>query len=726
MAKYLVIVESPAKVKTIKKFLGANYDVEASNGHVRDFPKSQFGIDVEHDFEPKYITIRGKGELLAKLRKAAKKADKIYLATDPDREGEAISWHLMQALKEDPKKMHRITFNEITKTAVKSSIKQARDLDMDLVDAQQARRMLDRMVGYTISPLLWAKVKRGLSAGRVQSVALRIICDREDEINAFIPEEYWSLEGDFQVKGEKKPLQAKFYGTDKKMDIHSKEEMDKLLASLKDKEYEINEVKKGERIKNAPLPFTTSTLQQEAAKTLNFSTQKTMRLAQQLYEGIDIKGNGTVGVISYLRTDSTRISEEADAAAREYITAQYGEDYVSKSEKAVKKGQKIQDAHEAIRPTDISRTPAVLKESLSRDQFRLYQLIWRRFAASRMAPAKYETTSVKIGADQYIFTVSASKIIFDGFMSVYTDEEDQKKGNVLNQSLERGMKLSLKELKPEQHFTQPPAHYTEASLVKTMEELGIGRPSTYAPTITTIISRRYVAKEQKNLYVTELGEVVNNIMKQAFPSIVDVNFTIAWVVVTMTIIFQVIKHTIGRRVSAEEEIAGLDSKEHGVASAYDGFAMAGVPTPMGTSIKAPVVTARPSAPAESVPELPKEGVHKLTKVVIITRQNKLDEFMQAMNEIGVTGITITNVLGCGVQKGAPSYYRGVEMEMNLLPKVKIEIVVSLVPVQKVIETAKAVLHTGQIGDGKVFVYDIENVVKIRTGEEGYLALQDTK
>ena len=525
MAKYLVIVESPAKVKTIKKFLGANYDVEASNGHVRDFPKSQFGIDVEHDFEPKYITIRGKGELLAKLRKAAKKADKIYLATDPDREGEAISWHLMQALKEDPKKMHRITFNEITKTAVKSSIKQARDLDMDLVDAQQARRMLDRMVGYTISPLLWAKVKRGLSAGRVQSVALRIICDREDEINAFIPEEYWSLEGDFQVKGEKKPLQAKFYGTDKKMDIHSKEEMDKLLASLKDKEYEINEVKKGERIKNAPLPFTTSTLQQEAAKTLNFSTQKTMRLAQQLYEGIDIKGNGTVGVISYLRTDSTRISEEADAAAREYITAQYGEDYVSKFEKAVKKGQKIQDAHEAIRPTDISRTPAVLKESLSRDQFRLYQLIWRRFAASRMAPAKYETTSVKIGADQYIFTVSASKIIFDGFMSVYTDEEDQKKGNVLNQSLEKGMKLSLKELKPEQHFTQPPAHYTEASLVKTMEELGIGRPSTYAPTITTIISRRYVAKEQKNLYVTELGEVVNNIMKQAFPSIVDVNFT---------------------------------------------------------------------------------------------------------------------------------------------------------------------------------------------------------
>ena len=525
MAHYLVIVESPAKVKTIKKFLGSNYTVTASQGHVRDLPKSQLGIDVDNDYEPKYITIRGKGDILATLRKEAKKSDKVFLATDPDREGEAISWHLMQALKEDPKKMHRITFNEITKTAVKSSIKQARDLDMDLVDAQQARRMLDRMVGYTISPLLWAKVKRGLSAGRVQSVALRIICDREDEINAFIPEEYWSLEGDFQVKGEKKPLQAKFYGTDKKMDIHSKEEMDKLLASLKDKEYEINEVKKGERIKNAPLPFTTSTLQQEAAKTLNFSTQKTMRLAQQLYEGIDIKGNGTVGVISYLRTDSTRISEEADAAAREYITAQYGEDYVSKSEKAVKKGQKIQDAHEAIRPTDISRTPAVLKESLSRDQFRLYQLIWRRFAASRMAPAKYETTSVKIGADQYIFTVSASKIIFDGFMSVYMQEEDNQKGNVLSQSLEKGMKLQLTELKPEQHFTQPPAHYTEASLVKALEEQGIGRPSTYAPTITTIISRRYVSKEQKNLYVTELGEVVNNIMKQAFPSIVDVRFT---------------------------------------------------------------------------------------------------------------------------------------------------------------------------------------------------------
>ena len=526
MAKYLVIVESPAKVKTIKKFLGSNYDVQASNGHVRDFPKSQFGIDVENDFEPKYITIRGKGELLSNLRKAAKKADKIYLATDPDREGEAISWHLMQALKEDPSKMRRISFNEITKTAVKNSIKQPRDLDMNLVDAQQARRMLDRMVGYTISPLLWVKVKRGLSAGRVQSVALRIICDREDEINSFIPEEYWSLEGEFRVKGEKKPLQAKFYGTDKKLPIHNKAEMDELLGKLENAEYEITEVKKGERIKNAPLPFTTSTLQQEAAKTLNFSTQKTMRLAQQLYEGIDIKGSGTVGLISYLRTDSTRISQEADEAARTYIGEQYGENYVSTSGKMVKKDQKIQDAHEAIRPTDITRTPVMVKESLSRDQFRLYQLIWKRFTASRMQPAKYETTAVKIGAGEYCFTVSTARVAFDGFRSVYVEaEEEKEESNVLVGHLSMDSVLTKEEFDPKQHFTQPPAHYTEASLVKTMEELGIGRPSTYAPTISLILGRRYITKEGKNLYLTEIGEVVNNIMKQSFPSIVDVHFT---------------------------------------------------------------------------------------------------------------------------------------------------------------------------------------------------------
>ena len=526
MHKYLVIVESPAKVKTISKFLGANYKVMASQGHVRDLPKSQMGVDVEHDYEPKYITIRGKGDILAALRKEAKKADKVYLATDPDREGEAISWHLAAALKLEDKDIYRITFNEITKNAVKASLKEARKIDMNLVDAQQARRMLDRMVGYTISPLLWAKVKRGLSAGRVQSVALRIICDREDEINAFIPEEYWSLEGDFQVKGEKKPLQAKFYGTDKKMDIHSKEEMDKLLASLKDKEYEINEVKKGERIKNAPLPFTTSTLQQEAAKTLNFSTQKTMRLAQQLYEGIDIKGNGTVGVISYLRTDSTRISEEADAAARSYIGSQYGENYVSEAAKTVKKGQKIQDAHEAIRPTDISRTPAVLKESLSRDQFRLYQLIWRRFVASRMENSVYETTNVKVNAGKYIFNASTSKLDFDGFMKVYTDSDNEKVvTNNTIAKLEKDSKLEFEKFEENQHFTQPPAHFTEAALVKAMEEQGIGRPSTYAPTITTIIARRYVTREKKNLYVTELGEAVNNVMKTEFSVIVDTQFT---------------------------------------------------------------------------------------------------------------------------------------------------------------------------------------------------------
>ena len=524
MAKNLVIVESPAKVKTIKRFLGANYEVEASQGHVRDFPKSQFGIDVENDYEPKYITIRGKGDLLARLRKEAKKADRIYLATDPDREGEAISWHLSQTLKEDPSKMKRITFNEITKTAVRESLKHPRGLDMNLVDAQQTRRMLDRMVGYSISPLLWAKVKRGLSAGRVQSVALRIICDREEEISAFIPEEYWSLEADFSLPGEKKPLTARLAGTDKNP-VRSEKEMNDILRELEGESYHVDEIHTGERIRTSPLPFTTSTLQQEAARQLNFSTSKTMRLAQQLYEGVDIKGNGTVGVITYLRTDSTRISEEADQAAREYITTAYGEKYVADQPKKTDTGHKIQDAHEAIRPTDITRLPVMLKDSLSRDQLRLYQLIWKRFAASRMAPAVFETTSVKIRAGKRTFTVSASRMIFEGFLAVYNPDDDKKKENVIRGKLEQGMTLDLAGLRPEQHFTQPPAHYTEASLVKTMEELGIGRPSTYAPTISTIISRHYVAKEQKNLYVTELGEVVNHIMKQAFPSIVDVNFT---------------------------------------------------------------------------------------------------------------------------------------------------------------------------------------------------------
>lgn len=527
MAKYLVIVESPTKVKTIKKFLGANYEVAASNGHVRDLPKSQLGIDVENDYEPKYITIRGKGEVLAALRKSAKKADKVFLATDPDREGEAISWHLSKALKLEEKNIYRITFNEITKTAVKDSLKKPRKLDMDLVDAQQARRILDRMVGYRISPVLWAKVKRGLSAGRVQSVALRIIADREEEINSFIPEEYWTMDAVFDVPGEKKPLTAKFYGTEKgKFLIHSKEELDQILEDLKDAEYRIADVKKGERIKKAPVPFTTSTLQQEASKVLNFSTQKTMKVAQQLYEGIDIKGKGTVGLITYLRTDSTRISDEADQAARSYVERQYGSEYVAKNQQEKKSGKKIQDAHEAIRPSDITRTPFEIKDSLSRDQYRLYQLIWKRFTASRMDSARYETTSIKISAGGYRFTVSASKQVFDGFMAVYVqDGEEENAGNVLAKGIDRDTQLSLREFDSKQHFTQPPAHYTEAALVKTLEELGIGRPSTYAPTITTIIGRRYVAKENKNLYITELGEVVNSIMIQAFPSIVDVNFT---------------------------------------------------------------------------------------------------------------------------------------------------------------------------------------------------------
>ncbi|MCI9454363.1 MAG: type I DNA topoisomerase [Dorea sp.] len=528
MARYLVIVESPAKVKTIKKFLGSSYVVTASNGHVRDLPKSQLGVDVEHDYEPKYITIRGKGDILAGLRKEVKKADKVYLATDPDREGEAISWHLSKALKLEDKKTYRISFNEITKNAVKASLKNAREIDMDLVDAQQARRILDRVVGYKISPLLWAKVKRGLSAGRVQSVALRIIADREEEINAFIPEEYWTLDANLKVEGERKPLTAKFYGTDKKkMTIHSKEELDEILKEIDGAEYTVEDIKKSERTKKAPVPFTTSTLQQEASKALNFATSKTMRIAQQLYEGIDIKGNGTVGLITYLRTDSTRISEEADANVREYIAANYGQEYAAAGEAKTGNGHKnIQDAHEAIRPTDVSRTPASMKESLSRDQFRLYQLIWKRFVASRMQPARYETTSVRIAAGRYRFTVAASKIVFEGFRSVYTEAgEEKEENNVLLKSLDKDSKLTKIDYDPKQHFTQPPAHYTEAALVKTLEEWGIGRPSTYAPTISTIIARRYVAKENKNLYLTEIGEVVNNIMKQSFPSIVDVNFT---------------------------------------------------------------------------------------------------------------------------------------------------------------------------------------------------------
>lgn len=529
MASNLVIVESPAKVKTIKKFLGSSYEVDASGGHVRDFPKSQFGIDVDNDFEPKYITIRGKGEVLARLRKEVKKADKIYLATDPDREGEAISWHLLKALKLDEvkdKKVYRISFNEITKNAVKTSLKEPRAIDMNLVDAQQARRMLDRMVGYSISPILWEKVKRGLSAGRVQSVALRMICDREDEIAAFIPEEYWSLEAGLKAPGARKPMTARFHHDQNgKTEIRSRAEMEEIRSSLEGRKFLVEEIKNGERTQKPPIPFTTSTMQQEASKALNFSTQKTMRVAQQLYEGVDVKGHGTIGLITYLRTDSTRVAEEADKTARAFIEEQYGSQYVSRREGEKKTSGKIQDAHEAIRPTNIALTPAQVKESLSRDQFRLYQLIWKRFAASRMAAAVYETTSVKIGAGGVQFTMTASRVKFDGFMSVYMEADDKEEKNQLLAKLEKGQELELVSLEDAQHFTQPPAHYTEASLVKALEEQGIGRPSTYAPTITTILSRRYITKENKNLYVTELGEVVNRIMKQCFPSIVDLTFT---------------------------------------------------------------------------------------------------------------------------------------------------------------------------------------------------------
>ena len=526
MHKYLVIVESPAKVKTISKFLGANYKVMASQGHVRDLPKSQMGVDIEHDYEPKYITIRGKGDILAALRKEAKKADKVYLATDPDREGEAISWHLAAALKLEDKDIYRITFNEITKNAVKASLKEARKIDMNLVDAQQARRVLDRVVGYGISPLLWAKIKRGLSAGRVQSVALRMICDRENEIDAFIPEEYWSMEAVLDIKGEKKPLIAKFYGDENgKIEIKNDEQMQAILDEVKKSDFSIESIKRGEKVKKSPLPFTTSTLQQEAAKTLNMSTKRTMNIAQQLYEGVDIKGRGTVGLITYLRTDSTRVADEAKVSSREYISENYGDNYIPKEINAKKDDKKIQDAHEAIRPTDLNLSPTVVKESLQRDQFRLYQLIWKRFVASQMAPAVYETTSVRIAAGKYRFSVAASKVVFDGFMSVYKNDDNNEETNTLAKGLDENSVLSLSDINGTQHFTQPPAHFTEASLVKALEEQGIGRPSTYAPTISTIIARHYVIKENKNLYISELGNAVNNIMLTAFPTIVDVKFT---------------------------------------------------------------------------------------------------------------------------------------------------------------------------------------------------------
>lgn len=521
--KNLVIVESPAKAKTLKKFLGSNYKIEASVGHVRDLPKSELGIDVEHDFEPKYITIRGKGELLAKLRKEVKSADKVYLATDPDREGEAISWHLMYALKLDDKKARRITFNEITKNAVKKSIKEARDIDMNLVNAQQARREVDRIVGYKISPFLWKKVKKGLSAGRVQSVALSLICDREEEIDNFIPKEYWTIDAEL-LTDKDKTVKAKFYGEGKKkLELNNKEEVDKVLAAVEGKDFTVASVKRGSRVKNPVPPFTTSTMQQEASKLLGFAAQKTMRIAQQLYEGVDIQGEGTVGLVSYIRTDSVRIADEAYEDAKAYILDRYGENYV-REKKQYTTDKRAQDAHEAIRPTLASRVPDDIKESLSRDQYRLYKLIWERFIASQMPQAQYTTISANIEAGGYTFRASGSTLVFDGYLSVYKKNEEKEEDSSMPQIMD-GDILKPKDVIPQQHFTQPPSRYTEAMLIKTLEEIGVGRPSTYAPTITTIQARNYVTKEDKLFYTTELGEVVNNIITKNFGEIINTDFT---------------------------------------------------------------------------------------------------------------------------------------------------------------------------------------------------------
>ena len=521
--QYLVIVESPAKASTIKKFLGSAYTIEASMGHVRDLPKSQLGVDLEHDFEPRYITIRGKGDLLAKLRKAAKTATKVYLATDPDREGEAISWHLVTALNLEKDKYSRITFNEITENAVKHSFDAARDIDMDLVDAQQARRVLDRVVGYSLSRLLWDKVKKGLSGGRVQSVALRIICDREEEINSFIPEEYWSLDGVFQ--SGKAKLKAKYYGRGgEKIIPKQKSEVDALLKEMEKATFEVQEVKRGTRSRKPFPPFTTSTLQQEASKYLNLTAQKTMMIAQQLYEGVEIKGEGTLGLVSYIRTDSVRISDEAYADMKAFITDHYGEEFNSPQRNIYKSKNKAQDAHEAIRPSYIHRTPDSLKDSLSKDQYKLYKLIWERAIASQMAPAEYETQSISLVGGEHVFKTSGSVLRFEGFLKVYDKVEEGEEENKMI-SLAEGEKLKTVSFDPQQHFTQPPARFSDASLIKTLEELGVGRPSTYAPTIATILNRNYVVKEKKLFYPTELGGVVNDIMKQYFPNIVNVDFT---------------------------------------------------------------------------------------------------------------------------------------------------------------------------------------------------------
>lgn len=529
MAKTLVIVESPAKAKTIGKFLGKGYKVEATMGHVRDLPKSQLGIDVEENFQPKYITIRGKGPIVNKLKKESNKVNRVLLATDPDREGEAISWHLAKQLNINSEEKCRIEFNEITKNAVKNSLKNARKINQNLVNSQQARRTLDRLVGYKISPLLWKKIRKGLSAGRVQSVATRIIVDREEEIEKFIPKEYWSITALFSKMNSNNPFEGKFYGKQgKKLELNNEKEVKDILKELSDQRYIINKIKKGIKKRNPSLPFTTSSLQQEASRKLNFTAKKTMSIAQQLYEGINIKGEGDVGLITYIRTDSPRISTEAIDECAKYINKEYGQEYLGSKNKKQNKGKKVQDAHEAIRPTSTYRVPNEIKESLSRDQYRLYKLIWDRFVASQMSQAIYNTVSVNIQAGEYTFTSSGSQLKFPGFMSIYIegkDEETEEKETLLP-SLEEGEELKVNKLIDKQHFTSPPPRFTEATLVKTLEEQGIGRPSTYAPTISTILTRGYVEKDGKQLMPTDLGVIVTDLMKEYFADIVDVDFTV--------------------------------------------------------------------------------------------------------------------------------------------------------------------------------------------------------
>lgn len=530
MAKKLVVVESPAKAKTIKKYLGRGYTVEASMGHIRDLPKSQLGVNVEDNFEPKYITIRGKGELLAKLRKAAKTSDKVYLATDPDREGEAISWHLSHLLGIKENEPCRIEFNEITKDAVKNAIKNPRPINQNLVDAQQARRILDRLVGYKISPLLWRKVRKGLSAGRVQSVASKIICEREREIEAFKPDEYWNLKGIFISSKNKQSFEAQLHSKGKKkIDLKSKQEVDQVLAAIKGEDYTVTKVQKGSRKRSAPPPFTTSTMQQEASRKLGFTTKKTMMLAQQLYEGVDVKGEGSVGLITYMRTDSTRVSDQALAEVRTTIQEKFGKDYVPSKANIFRSKKGSQDAHEAIRPTSVRYSPKDLQSSLKRDQLRLYTLIYNRFMASQMKPALYETLTVNISAGEYTFRASGSRKVFPGYTALYMEGNDEGKEekDIMLPDLEEGEKLELKEYKSEQKFTQPPARYTEASLVRALEDMGIGRPSTYAPTISTIISRGYVVRDARILYPTDLGFIVNDLMDKYFPKIMEYKFTAA-------------------------------------------------------------------------------------------------------------------------------------------------------------------------------------------------------